>query len=195
MSGWTNIHGDPAHSVQTATAGGISISSVSTSNWSPNSDGDCALDGYGESSGTYFPSAVMQDSWIQYNGSGNNLALYNELVPQLQLSSLNPDSTYTLRMTGSNVYFANTTVYTVVGASVVGSQVLTTFDNITQGITFLKVAPNSSGDINIYVNCASGLTGTSFSWISGLCRFTPVPRVSARRVVAISLPANGTLFP
>ena len=193
VSGWTNLGGDPAHGVQTATAGGITISSVSTSNWSPNSESDCAINGYGETSGTYFPSAVMKDSWIQYNGSSNNLALYNELVPQLQLSGLNVDSTYTLRMTGSNVYFNNSTVYTVVGASVAGSQSLTTYNNVSQGITFLKVSPNSSGIINIYVNCPSGLTGTSFSWISGLQVYSGSTNVGAP-VVAISLPTNGTLY-
>jgi hypothetical protein len=193
VSGWTNLPGDPALGVQTATAGGITISSVSTANWSPNSNGNCALNGWGKYPGTYFPNAVMTDSWIQWNGSGNNLALYNVLVPQLQLSGLNPDSTYTLRMTGSNYDFNNLTVYTVVGATVAGSQSLTTYNNTSQGITFLKVAPNSSGKINIYVNCPSGLTGNNFSWICGVEVFSGSTNVGAP-VVAISLPTNGTLI-
>jgi Bacterial Ig domain len=135
----------------------------------------------------------MSDSWIQYNGAANNLALYNELVPQLQLSGLNPDSTYTLRMTGSNYFFENPTVYTVVGESVAGSQSLTTFNNLSQGITFLQVAPNSSGVINIYVNCPSGLSGINFSWICGLQVYSGSTNVGAPQV-AISLPTNGTVY-
>jgi hypothetical protein len=45
VSGWTNLPGDPAQGVQTATVGGITINSVSTANWSPNSNDNCALDG------------------------------------------------------------------------------------------------------------------------------------------------------
>src|SRR5580704_4703908 len=71
VSGWTNVAGDPALAVQTATAGGITLSSVSVSNWSPNSNGNCAYNYGGPSSTTYFPTLVMQDSWIQYNGAGN----------------------------------------------------------------------------------------------------------------------------
>jgi len=194
VSGWTNMPGDPAISVQTATAGGITISSVSTANWSPNSNGNSAYNGAGDYPGTYFPNLVMHDSWIQYNGSGNNLGLYNSLVPQLKLSGLNPDSTYTLRMTGSQIYFQNTTVYTVIGNSVAGSQVLTTFNNTSQGITFLKVAPTSGGTINIYVNCPSGLSGVCFSWICGLEVFSGSTNVGAPQV-AISLPTSGTVIP
>jgi hypothetical protein len=193
VAGWTNLGGDPAQGVQTATTGGITISSVSTANWSPNSNDNCALDGWGKYPGTYFPNAVMNDSWIQYNGAGNNLALYNELVPQLELTGLNPDSTYTLRMTGSNYYFNNTTVYTVVGSSVAGSQALTTYNNTSQGITFLRVAPDPTGMIKIYVNCASGLSGNNFSWICGVQVYSGSTNVGAP-TVAISLPTNGTLI-
>jgi Bacterial Ig domain len=192
VSGWTNVVGDPALGVQTATAGGITISTVSTANWSPNGSGNCALNGWGYSSGTYFPSQVMTDEWIQYNGSGNNLALYNESVPQLRLSSLNPDSTYTLRMTGSNGSYNNPTVYSVVGATAAGSQSLNTYQNRSQGITFVQVAPNSSGIISIYVNCPSGLSGTNFAWICGVEVFSGSSNVGVPQV-SISLPTNGTV--
>jgi hypothetical protein len=194
VSGWTNIAGDPALGVQTATAGGVTVSSVSTANWSPNSSGNSAFDGYGAYPGTYFPNLVMHDSWIQYNGASDNLALYNALVPQLEVSGLNPDSTYTLRMTGSNTLENNNTVYTVAGSTVAGSQTLTTFYNTSQGITFLRVAPNSSGVISIYVNCPSGLTGYAFSWICGLEVFSGSSNVGAPSV-AITSPGNGTIFP
>jgi hypothetical protein len=192
VSGWTNVSGDPATGVRTATAGGITISSVSTANWSPNGSGNSALNGWGQSGGTYFPSQVMLDSWIQYNGSGNNLALYNAVVPQLQLSGLNVDSTYTLRMSGSNGSYNNPTVYSVVGASVAGSQSLTTYQNTSHGITFVKVAPNSSGIISVYVNCPSGLSGTNFSWVCGVEVFSGSSEIGVPQV-SISLPANGAV--
>ena len=193
VSGWTNIHGDPAIGVQGATSGGITITTVATANWSPNSSGNSAVDGFGQFPGSYFPNLVMHDSWIQYNGSANNLALYNSLTPQLELTGLNPDSTYTLRMTGDNFLFNNNTVYTVSGSTVAGSQSLNTFNNLTQGITFLAVSPDVSGVIKIYVNCPSGLSGDNYSWICGLEVFSGTANVGAP-AVAISAPTNGTIF-
>jgi hypothetical protein len=194
VTGWTNVAGDPYSGAQTATAGGITISSVSPANWSPNSNNNCAINGFGASSGTYFPAAVMSDSWIQYNGSANDLALYNALLPQLELTGLNADSTYILRMTGSNAYFQGPTQYTVAGSSVSGSQTLTTYNNTSQGITFQAVQPDNNGMIRIYVNCPTGLTGTSFAWICGLQVFSGSANVGTPQV-AISAPASGTIFP
>jgi hypothetical protein len=193
VSGWTNVAGDPALAVQTATAGGITLSSVSVSNWSPNGNGNSAYNYGGPSSATYFPTVVMQDSWIQYNGTGNNLALYNALVPQIALSGLNPDSTYILRMSGSNTYYANATVYTVAGRTVAGSQSLNTYENTSQGITFEGVQPDATGTIRVFVNCPSGLSGTSFAWISGLQIFSGSSNVGTPQVT-ISLPANGAVI-
>ena len=131
VPGWTNVSGDPALAVQTAPAGGIILSSVSTANWSPNGDGNSAFDYGGASGGGYFPSAVMANSWIQYNGTGFNLALYNAAVPQIELTGLNPDSTYILRMTGSTTYsYPSITQYTVAGLTVSGSQQLNTYYQI-----------------------------------------------------------------
>ncbi len=192
VSGWTNVAGDPALGVQTATAGGITLSSVSVANWSPNGSGNSAYNYGGPSSATYFPTLVMMDSWIQYNGSGNNLALYNALVPQIKLTGLNPDSTYILRMSGSNVYYVNATVYTVAGRNVAGSQSLNTYENASQGITFEGVQPDATGTISIFVNCPSGLSGTNFAWISGLQIFSGSSNVGTPQV-AISLPANGAV--
>ncbi|HEX3933210.1 MAG TPA: hypothetical protein VHW43_00935, partial [Puia sp.] len=146
VTGWTNVSGDPALAVQTATAGGITLSSVSTANWSPNSAGNCAYNNGGASGGSYFPATVMGNSWIQYNGTGYNLALYNAAVPQIQLTGLNPDSTYILRMTGSTSYnYTSITQYTVAGLTVSGSQQLNTYNNKTQGVTFQGVQPDATG--------------------------------------------------
>ena len=192
VSGWTNVSGDPHLGVQTATAGSITLSSVSVANWSPNSSGNCAYNNGGSGSGTYFPAIIMQNSWIQYNGTGNNLALYNALVPQIALSGLNPDSTYILRMSGSNVYFNAATLYTVAGRSVAGSQSLNTYENTSQGVTFEGVTPDSTGTIRVFVNCPSGLSGTNFAWISGLQVFSGSSNVGTPQV-AIALPANGAI--
>ena len=118
--------------------------------------------------------------------------MYNALVPQIALSGLNPDSTYILRMSGSNVYYNNATLYSVAGRSVAGSQSLNTYENTSQGITFEGVQPDSTGKIRVFVNCPSGLSGTNFAWISGLQIFSGSSNVGTPQV-AISLPANGAI--
>jgi hypothetical protein len=194
VTGWTNVYGNPAGSGGpiTATAGGITVSSVNATNWSPNSSSSSAYNNGGAASGTYFPAGVMADSWIQYNGTGNNQALYNALVPQLAVSGLNPDSTYILRMSGSNVYYNNPTLYTVAGRTVSGSQSLNTYENTNQGVTFEGVTPDSTGKIRVFVNCPGGLSGTNFAWISGLQVFSGSANVGTPQV-AIALPANGAI--
>src|ERR1700743_2848964 len=93
VSGWTNVAGDPSTGVRTATdPSGIGISSVSTANWSQTTGGICAYNGNGAYPGVYFNPGVMSATWLQYNGASNNLALYNVLAPQLELSGLNKDS-------------------------------------------------------------------------------------------------------
>ena len=188
VSGWTNIPGDPYTGVRTATAGGITISTISTGNWAPNSVPSAEYDFGGASPGVYFPDAVMSNSWLQYNGSGYNLALYNAAVPQLQLSGLNKDSTYILRMTGSDRYYTGNTQYTVVGLNLAGSQQLNTYNNTTQGVTFTHVQPDASGTIRIYVNATSNAL---FAFISGVQVFPGSANVGVP-VVALTAPANGT---
>lgn len=188
--GWTNISGDPALGVQTATAGGVTLSSVATANWSPNSNGNCAYNYGGASGASYFPPAVMNNSWIQYNGANYNLALYNAAIPQIELTGLNHDSTYILRMSGSTQFnYGTTTQYTVAGLTVYGSQQLTTYNNTTQGVTFANVKPDASGMIRVYVNATAG---NSFAWISGLQLFSGTATNVGMPVVVLTAPANGT---
>jgi hypothetical protein len=187
--GWTNVSGDPALGVQTATAGGITLSSVAQANWSPNSNGNCAYNFGGATGASYFPAAVMGNSWIQYNGTGYNLALYSASTPQIELTGLNADSTYILRMSGSNQYFAGMTQYTVAGLTVYGSQQLNTYNNTTQGVTFSNVKPDATGMIRVYVNA---INGTSFAWISGLQVFSGTATNVGMPVVTLTSPANGT---
>jgi len=188
VTGWTNISGDPALAVQTATVGGVTLTTVSRSNWSPNGNGNCVYIS-GVTGGSYFPAAVMGNNWIQYNGTNNNLALYNVSSPQIELTGLNKDSTYILRMTGTNSYFAGSTAYTVAGATIYGSQQLNTYNNTTQGVTFQNVQPDASGMIRVYVNCAAG---TSFCWISGLQIFSGTATNVGVPVVKLTAPVNGT---
>ncbi|HEV2479727.1 MAG TPA: Ig-like domain-containing protein [Puia sp.] len=188
-SGWTNLAGDPHSGAQTATANGITISSISASNWVPNGVPSNVYDYGGASGATYFPQVVMTDTWLQWNGTNDNLALYNAAIPQLELSGLNPDSTYTLRMSGSDVYYTGSTQYTVAGASVGGSQYLNTYNNATQGVTFLHIQPDSNGHIWVYVNATSTAT---FAFISGLQVYSGSANIGAP-VVALTAPANGTV--
>lgn len=191
VTGWTDLNGNAADSVITATAGGITISSVAAANWSPYA-GTCAIDGYGAYPGVYFPPGVMSNFWYLYNGTSRNLALYNALMPQLELTGLNPDSTYILRMSGSNgtAFISNPNVYTVAGTTVYASQNLNAGGNTTQGITFTGISPDATGMIRIYINCTSS---TDLAVIGGLQIFSGSALVNTP-TVAITAPGNGTIF-
>lgn len=188
VSGWTNVHGDPSVSILTATAGGVTISSVSTANWSANG-GVCAYDGLGSTATNgFFPAAVLVDDWLQSNGGNYNLALYNSAVPQLQLSGLNKDSTYIIRMSGSSHFNSGSTQYTVSGTTVFGTQLLNCQDNSAQGVTFLHVQPDVNGTINVYVN---GTATDQVPLISGL-QIYPGNAGLGAPAVTITSPLNGT---
>ena len=191
VTGWTNLAGNPSDSTLTATAGGITISSVAAGNWS-SFDGACSANGYGGYPGTYFPVGVMSNGWFQYNGTSYSQALYYPGMPQFELTGLNPDSTYILRMSGSNGAGLNDdpTVYTVAGTSVYASQNLNAGGNTSQGVTFTAISPDATGMIRIYVNCTSG---TQLAAINGLQVFYGSAPVGTP-TVTITAPANGTII-
>jgi hypothetical protein len=192
VSGWVNVIGDPSTGIRTATANGITVSSVATANWSPYS-GYAAGNGTGYYPGAYFPPNVMSNNWFQYNGTGRTLALYNSLVPQLKLTGLNPDSTYILRISGSDngSFVTNPTLYTVAGVTTYATQSLNIHNNITQGVTFQGIAPDVSGTIRIYVNANSS---TDLGAICGIQVFPGTASVGTP-AVAITSPATGTILP
>jgi len=190
VSGWHNISGDPSTGIRSGVMNSITVSSVGTGNWSAYT-GVCAYDGGG--GGTYFPSAVMTNNWFNYNGTGHNLAIYNSLVPQFTISGLNKDSTYILRMTGSDGYslISNPTLYTVAGATVYASQSLNCHNNATQGVTFQHIAPDASGVIKLYLNTNSS---SDIACICGLQIFSGSSNVGTP-AVAITRPLNGAILP
>ena len=192
VTGWTNLHGNPAAAVITATAGGITVSSIAATNWHPYTTDSSAYNGLGAYPGTYFPATVMSNDWFQYNGSARNQANYTTGSPQLKVSGLNSDSTYILRMSGSNTkgFVTNPTIYTVAGATSYGSQNLNAQQNETQGVTFESVYPDSTGAIYIYVNTS---TTTDIAPICGLQVFSGSANVGTP-AVTITNPANGTIF-
>ncbi len=189
-TGWTNVPGNPYSAVLTATSNGISISSVSTTHWMPNSSSACSFDYLGASPGTYFPDAVMSNVWLQFNGTTYDQALYNPGNDQLELSGLSPDSTYTLRMSGSDKYFTGSTEYVVEGQSVASPQYLDTYNNLSTGITFQRVRPNSSGIIKIYV---AGAANSQFAIIAGLQVYSGSANVGVPSV-GVTSPKNGTVI-
>jgi len=192
VTGWTNLHGNPATAVVTATANGVTVSSIAATNWHPYTTDSCAYNGLGAYPGTYFPANVMSNNWFQYNGSSRNQANYTAGSPQLKVSGLNADSTYILRMSGSNTksFVTNPTIYTVTGATSYGSQNLNAQQNTSQGVTFEAVKPDSTGAIYIYVNTT---TTTDIAPIAGLQVFSGSANVGTP-AVAITNPANGTIF-
>ena len=48
VTGWTNLHGNPAAGTAiTATANGVTVSSVAAANWSPFTNDSCSYNGLG----------------------------------------------------------------------------------------------------------------------------------------------------
>ena len=189
--GWVNVAGDPSAAVQTVTANGITLSSVATANWSPY-DGYSAQNGSGWYPGSYFPARVMSNNWFQYNGAGRSLALYNSLVPQIELSGLDPDSSYILRISGSDGGGFNTdpTQYTVAGKTNYGTQNLNVHDDSTQGVVFQGIVPDSTGTVRLYVNAT---TGTDLAAICGIQVYPGYYGVGSPGVT-ITAPVNGAIM-
>jgi hypothetical protein len=185
-SGWTNVAGNPSQAVRQATAGGITISSIATANWQADQNGLTAVNGAGAGGG-FFPTSVMSNDWFQWCGFSNTLGQYNASTPQLQLSGLNKDSTYILRMTGSSSVGGNTQ-YTVAGAVNYGSQQINTGYNTTLGATFMQVRPDAAGTVKVYVNATSSGGGM----ISGLQVYPGSAPVGAPSVTFLA-PADGTI--
>ncbi|MHA4811563.1 Ig-like domain-containing protein [Flavitalea flava] len=191
VSGWTNVAGDPSVAVRSATSSGFTISSVSTANWVAWNGTQAANDGSGMASGTFFPAGVMVNEWFQYG----SLTTYNAAVPQLQISGLNVDSVYTLKMTTSfsgTSFDLSPTRYTVTGATVYGYSDLDANNNTANGAIFTNIAPNASGVINVYVNTVASLSNTA--GIAGL-QITRGRTASPVPVVLFTSPANGDVIP
>ena len=188
IDGWTNLAGKPSTAVIQATSNGITISSVDTTNWAPDYDGNSSANGVGAWPGTFFSPYVMTSDWFQWPGWDFTQGLYNAARPQLQLSGLNKDSTYILRMTGSSAYTNGSTQYTVSGLVNYGNQQVLTYYNTTQGATFQAVKPDVTGHIKVYVNT----TSTGGGLISGLQVYPGSAAIGAPAVTILS-PSNGTI--
>lgn len=190
VSGWINVSGDPSVAVLTATdpVSHISISSVSTNNWFPNGDA-CYADGAG-SYGTsfFFPQSVMGFMWLNQGSQ----AQYNAAVPQFEISGLNKDSVYYVRMTGSYLYGSDgdPTLYTVAGLTVQSTQSLNIGGNTASGITFQQVKPDANGKIRVYVNTNSS---SVFAGISGIQIISGSATVNMP-TVHITSPANNDVL-
>jgi len=185
-SGWTNVAGDPSKGVRQATAAGITISSIATANWQADQNGLAAVNGVGAGGG-FFPAGVMSNDWFQWCGFANTLGQYNASIPQLQLSGLNKDSTYILKMTGSSSVGGNTQ-YTVAGLVSYGSQSINTGYNTNLGATFMQVRPDAAGTVRVWVNATSSGGGL----LSGLQVWPGSAQVGAPTVHFLA-PAKGTL--
>ncbi|MBS1663441.1 MAG: hypothetical protein JST68_20530 [Bacteroidetes bacterium] len=184
-AGWTNVFGDPFTGVRTATANGITISSISTSNWVTN-NGACAEDAVGATGGTFFPDHILRCHWYQASSSGG--AAYNASVPQFRISGLNKDSFYILRMSSSYAFgaFGDPTQYTVAGLTTAPSQFQYSNNNTATGVTFQHIYPDANGRINVYVNTT---TGKNVAYISGIQIISGSSTVGIP-VVSITSPAK-----
>jgi len=197
VSGWINMHGNPAAAVISSTDGvtGFTVSSVAAVNW--YADGGASSDGGGADGGTFFPAAVMKNHWFQGSAFYGR---YNAATPQLLISGLNPDSVYTLKMTGSlavliGLFNLNPIRYSVAGAILYGYIEVNGNYNTSDGAVFHNIAPAADGKIKIYVNTADGMpTESNVASISGL-QIIEQHSTGPTPVVAFTNPANNDVLP
>jgi hypothetical protein len=190
VTGWVNVSGDPSTAVRTGVSGSIQVSSVATSNWAQY-NAVAAFDGGGMTGASFFPAGVMVNMWFQYS---TFFAAYNAAVPQLLISGLSIDSVYTLQMSASfntNTFDFNPTRYTVTGANVYGFSDVNVDSNLTAGAVFNNVAPDSNGNIRIYVNTVNGSNTAGISGIRITSGRNPAPVPS----IALTNPLNNTIIP
>jgi len=153
VTGWTNVFGDPHIGTLSGTSNGITLTSISTSNWVTDASGICAEDAAAPHFGTFFPDNVLRNHWFQAGTS----AAFNQALPQIRLYGLNKDSFYIIRLSSSSNYTAgDPTQYTVAGNIIYPSQTMYPYNNLATGVTFQHIYPNASGVINVYVNTTPG---------------------------------------
>lgn len=152
VDGWTNVVGSPSSSIRIATdPTGIAISTISTDNinrWNPN--GNTAFDGVGLAGGTFFPAAVMMNSYV-------NDGAYSETYPQFRLSNLDPAKTYKLRVSGSTTggSLRSTSIRWKADGTISAEQIYNAKNNTANGATFTGVVPSAAGWIDVYVSKGS----------------------------------------
>lgn len=163
QAGWTIIRGNPAAHIISASGGLTNSIAVSTISIDANAwlgiGGSCMYPGNGASSTqTVFPYApnVMLECVF-------TLSTYNASFPQVQISGLNPASTYSLKLTGTlstGLGFAAIGEYRVLGNTLLSMQTLDArpggVENTSSSLTFGPITPDGSGNIFIYFTPQSG---------------------------------------
>lgn len=198
--GWTNVYGNPANSVPTATDAitGFGFRSTGTSNWNTSFGNDNAQNAYGETvddgGGFAMPSGVVANLWFNYS------SVFSTGVYQTQIFGLDPAKTYTIVLLGSRGTAGGATApratdYNIKGLTTLTKQTLNNWRNTSQTVTFSNVQPDASGFINIAINRKSDGTGGSFGYLNGLIvteDFTgnQSPIANAGADQAITLPTN-----
>lgn len=160
VSGWTDVSGEPHTGVRSATSGGITVSSLTTSEWNPFSIS--AHNTNGEAGGTYFNSTVMQSFWVNYSFTWASSADNN-----MRISGLTPGQTYTLKISGSwntAVSGALDGTNTCIRVNNGSCNEFGANDNTANGI---QVTGTADGSGYIYLWIGSG-TGGNGGFISGM---------------------------
>lgn len=167
---FVNMHGDPSVGVVTATnaSSTISISTVSTANWSSVSSA-CAGDNIGLTGSTVtgFTDNILKGGMYTYSGTSHIADSTNQTLskPNFQItgSSISSANTYHIEMTAclDNSRFALTcnNYYYVFGAGTTATRSSATFNannNTSQKVVFTGVQPNASNQIKIYIFTVSG---------------------------------------
>ncbi len=149
----------------TGAATGVSISTISTSNWVAYSGCSCSNNDAttGVTGGTYLGTgannAVYQSIFFTYGTV--TPARYDATKPQLRISGLNPSTTYTIKLCGGDGTLGFTCKW---AAKAAGATTTSTTEvdgditNITTGAT-LTLQPDGSGNIDIWINSSTTNSG------------------------------------
>lgn len=171
-AGFTNAAGDPHAGVVTATANGITVSSVATANWSGYTN-ISAFDGNGVTGSTMadFPDPVLASIWVNYSGSSNlaDSATMGLGKPQIQMSGLTPAGVYTVNIGTSmsnSLGFTVTNKIRIVGAATyISPTAINAKGNTSIEQTFTCTA-DGSGILKFYVNTEPGQQAAVINTIS-----------------------------
>lgn len=152
---------------------GVSISTISTSNWSAYSGCSCSVNDAvtGITGGSYLGNganaAVYQSIFFTYGTVAP--ARYSADFPQFRLSGLDPSSTYTIKLCGGDGSLGFTAKWSTraLGATLTSEvEVDGDVTNITTGAT-LVLQPSVAGVIDIYFNSSTTNSG-DLAPISGI---------------------------
>lgn len=176
VTGWTNVAGDPATGIRSATdvSTGWTVSSTASSNWNGTFVGSQnAFDGFGQTiddgGGFAFPAAVALNYWYNYTDT------FSTSSPkyQVKVTGLNATKKYKIvilssRSNSNGATAPRISAYHILGNISYGPDSVVAFQNTSKVTTkFKQMVPASDGSLSISVN-PYPTSGGLFAYLNGM---------------------------